>query len=737
MLAGSFLLVLLAVFSTVGTVTSSLLSEVSVVGMLPVWAAAAAALSAAVTLWRGRGFFLCLALFAVAALYKLPAIVDAAKWVVYTVTNETNRYFNIKVMFQGAGAADGDINFLITLVGILIMMPLSITICLRRSCAYTVLVTVPFALPTLALNDNPPNPDFLILLISIYLVLLFSAALYPNDYVKRGMAVFPSIAAAIVLLSVARVATPSDNSTRGELINRIDNQIRRIVQTDDGASHPGVGWPDNISVGWRYNTENVFVADAGSRAVKDAELLEVTATHAGTFYLRGYSMQSFDGRTWENQTESNSSFEELSIERPAMIAQEFGELYPEEAPQHVIMALHKTGDRSDLVYYPYYSLFSYSSYNEYTYIPSTGIADLYSRGITDFYHTDIPIPDAAAMLPPGSMDGVSPLNNNAIRQRYLEIDQDTAAKLRQLAAQAGISADMPRTEIADKVAQYVSSSARYTLTPPTIPQGEDFASYFLQTSRRGYCIHFATAATLMLRALDVPARFTCGYTVTVTERDIGIPVVITDRNAHAWVEVHYDNVGWIPLEASPASSGNIVPERSPYSSAGRQRDYEDPFSWYEQYAAQEIPSVSPQVSDSDGDQSEAAAASGGAPGAVKKDTAALIACVSAAACVLIIVLHWLVAIRNRGRGLNQHDTNAAVIYAWRHITRLEHIRSGITAQSPEEIESLAMKARFSNHRITEEERAVAKSFVADLFNDISRQISFPKRIYIKYIRCLI
>ena len=47
------------------------------------------------------------------------------------------------------------------------------------------------------------------------------------------------------------------------------------------------------------------------------------------------------------------------------------------------------------------------------------------------------------------------------------------------------------------------------------PAQEDFAVYFLTEGKRGWCMHFATAAACMLRALDVPARYVSGYVCTV------------------------------------------------------------------------------------------------------------------------------------------------------------------------------------------------------------------------------
>lgn len=124
----------------------------------------------------------------------------------------------------------------------------------------------------------------------------------------------------------------------------------------------------------------------------------------------------------------------------------------------------------------------------------------------------------------------------------------------------------------------------YTLSPGKVPDGRDYVEYFLMDNRKGYCVHFATAATLLLRSMGVPARYVEGYIVTrkdivvgivsgreevteytfITEDGYTVPfenmsqdlitIEIRDTNAHAWVEVYFDDYGWIPIEATKGYS---------------------------------------------------------------------------------------------------------------------------------------------------------------------------------------
>jgi transglutaminase-like putative cysteine protease len=88
---------------------------------------------------------------------------------------------------------------------------------------------------------------------------------------------------------------------------------------------------------------------------------------------------------------------------------------------------------------------------------------------------------------------------------------------------------------------------RYEEQPPqptTLPPLADFVT----RTRAGYCQHFAGAMALMLRFLGIPARVAVGFT-SGTWRD-GVWVV-TDHDAHAWVEAWFEGHGWLTFDPTP------------------------------------------------------------------------------------------------------------------------------------------------------------------------------------------
>jgi hypothetical protein len=86
------------------------------------------------------------------------------------------------------------------------------------------------------------------------------------------------------------------------------------------------------------------------------------------------------------------------------------------------------------------------------------------------------------------------------------------------------------------------------------PEGVDVAIYFLSVAKEGNCQHFATAATLMYSALGIPARFTTGF-LAETSPNPNTLVNVKGEDAHAWVEIYLNGIGWIKIEVTPVIEG--------------------------------------------------------------------------------------------------------------------------------------------------------------------------------------
>ncbi|MFZ2538569.1 MAG: transglutaminase-like domain-containing protein [Oscillospiraceae bacterium] len=146
---------------------------------------------------------------------------------------------------------------------------------------------------------------------------------------------------------------------------------------------------------------------------------------------------------------------------------------------------------------------------------------------------------------------------------YLTMPSDTLAKLK---------VDFPPVEWSNtrnnidieinRVQEYLKNHAVYDLAPGKKPKDKDYIEYFLYENHKGYCSHFATAATMMFRAMGVPARYVEGYTLTQNDikfnRSDGGEILIKDSNAHAWTEVYLPMYGWVAVDVTPGSSDESI-----------------------------------------------------------------------------------------------------------------------------------------------------------------------------------
>lgn len=94
----------------------------------------------------------------------------------------------------------------------------------------------------------------------------------------------------------------------------------------------------------------------------------------------------------------------------------------------------------------------------------------------------------------------------------------------------------------------------YTLEPPRLEA--DSVDDFLFNTRRGFCEHFASAFTALMRAGGVPARIVAGYQGG-QYNPMGDYLIVRQSDAHAWSEVWIEGRGWVRVDPTAA----VAPER--------------------------------------------------------------------------------------------------------------------------------------------------------------------------------
>lgn len=142
-----------------------------------------------------------------------------------------------------------------------------------------------------------------------------------------------------------------------------------------------------------------------------------------------------------------------------------------------------------------------------------------------------------------------------IKERYLQLPATLPPRVKELAQSVTKNAKTPYEKVR-AIENYLRASGKYkyeTKDVPVAAEGQDFVDHFLFDSMRGYCDHFSTSMTVMLRSLDIPARWVKGFAPGERvgsddqNRDI---MEIRNKDAHSWVEVYFPGHGWIPFEAT-------------------------------------------------------------------------------------------------------------------------------------------------------------------------------------------
>ncbi len=145
---------------------------------------------------------------------------------------------------------------------------------------------------------------------------------------------------------------------------------------------------------------------------------------------------------------------------------------------------------------------------------------------------------------------------DAAQRAYTQVNRKSLPKLSSLQQENPMKGE---ADITAFIKNYLLTHGTYTQSPGRIPLGREPIEYFLFESQRGYCQHFASAATLLYRMYGVPARYAMGFAVRpsdfVKKEDGMYYAVVTDGNAHAWPEIFDDEMGWTPVEVTPSDEG--------------------------------------------------------------------------------------------------------------------------------------------------------------------------------------
>ncbi len=139
----------------------------------------------------------------------------------------------------------------------------------------------------------------------------------------------------------------------------------------------------------------------------------------------------------------------------------------------------------------------------------------------------------------------------AIRGAYLQLPR-LDPRITQLAKNITARSTNDYDRVAS-IRTYLIAHYAYTLDL-TGPRADDPLANFLFVRRAGHCEYFASAMTIMLRSIGVPARYVTGF-LPGEYNDVGGDYIIRGSDAHSWVEVYFPGYGWITFDPTPPGDG--------------------------------------------------------------------------------------------------------------------------------------------------------------------------------------
>lgn len=141
--------------------------------------------------------------------------------------------------------------------------------------------------------------------------------------------------------------------------------------------------------------------------------------------------------------------------------------------------------------------------------------------------------------------------NTPANARYLQLPANFNPRIRELAKRVSATAtnDYERSRL---IESYLRDNFAYSFDMRAT--GEDPLSDFLFRVRAGHCEYFASAMTLMLRSLNIPARVATGFQ-TGEYNDAADAYIVRQNNAHAWTEVYFPNANqWTSFDSTPPAN---------------------------------------------------------------------------------------------------------------------------------------------------------------------------------------
>jgi len=290
-------------------------------------------------------------------------------------------------------------------------------------------------------------------------------------------------------------------------------------------------------------------------------------------------------------------------------------------------------------------------------------------------------------LDPGTLDRARGADPRAIAEHYEQLPASFPAVAARTARSVTAEATT-RYRKALALQNWFRANFTYSLDVP--PGHSDDALVSFLKSRAGYCEQFAGAYAAMARSLGIPARVAVGFTPGDADPDDPTLYRVRGRHAHAWPELWFTGIGWVPFEPTP---GRGIPGATSYTGIPEEQDQTRPqinivttttTTTTLPGATTAVPATTTPANRSPLSSTPASGSDGSGPG----PGTALVLLVAAVAIWLATVLLAPIVVRRRGP---RHGAGA-IGRAWHHVGTSVRWQTGLVQAPSETPREFALRA---------------------------------------------
>lgn len=622
--------------------------------------AAAVICAGALSFRRGGIALVCAGALLLGYLYRQGTAAEQLRQLILRLTTVYDRAYGWGVLRLTEEAWDaGFADIPVGIMGAVIALAVSRCVCRQTSVWPCVLSALFPLLLCIVVTDTVPGELWLLLMLAGLILLILTTSVRRENPTQGLRLTFAASVPVVLGLLGLFLAVPENsyvNQTEG-----VQEAVRSAVDKIPEVMEAGMN-----QLASRFQADppvKVDLTGLGPRLPLTYTVMEVTAERDGTLYLRGQDYDDYDGLGWTATETRQESFSQTDGDSKTVTI--------------------RTANRKGLRFLPYYPA-------EET-ILAAGRAE--NDGAQEYTVSRTLLPEDWRLTAYGAAS-----TGREKWPQYRSLPEDTRkGALEYLAGR--LSDGASNTEKADIIAALVTDTAVYDLDPEKMPENaEDFALWFLREAESGYCVHFATAATVLLRAADVPARYVTGY---LLEAKAGQTVTVTEKDAHAWAEYYEPNLDvWIPLEVTPGTEVAIetVPPETEATEPETTASTEPATEGTEPETTAEtepetLPPETVAATDPQFDFPELADSAPGRKFPVKQIFLLLLAAV-------LVPAQRRLRLRLRRKHQRTGSTNTQALRRWQETERLCRL---LKAEPPEDLLFLAQKAKFSQYTLTAEE----------------------------------